>query len=98
VAPLSIAHNYHDAYFSEWNFNIQQALAHDFGLTVSYVGTKGTHLNVERNYNQIANGARPFTALSMSSPIDPGLPLSNIGVYESDANSSYVFDRLKIFQ
>jgi hypothetical protein len=89
VAPLSIAHSYQDAYFSEWNFNIQQEFAHEYGLTVGYFGTKGTHLNVERNYNQVTNGVRPYPALSMSSPIDPGMPLANIGVYESDANSSY---------
>ncbi len=89
VSPVSTAHNYQDAYFSEWNFNIQQQLAHDLGLMVGYFGTKGTHLNIERNYNQITNGARPYPALSASSPIDPGLPLSNIPVYESDGNSSY---------
>jgi hypothetical protein len=56
---------------------------------VGYFGSKGTDLNVERNYNQVTNGARPFRALSLSSPIDPGMPLSNIGVYESVGNSSY---------
>jgi len=89
VSPLSIAHNYKDAYFSEWNFNIQQEFAHNYGLMVGYFASKGTDLNVERNYNQITNGVRPYTALAASSPIDPGMPLSNIGVYESDGNSSY---------
>jgi len=89
VSPLSIAHNYKDAYFSEWNFNIQQEFAHNYGLMVGYFASKGTDLNVERNYNQVTNGVRPYTALSASSPIDPGMPLSNIGVYESDGNSSY---------
>jgi len=89
VSPLSIAHNYKDAYYSEWNFNIQQEFAHNYGLMVGYFASKGTDLNVERNYNQITNGIRPYTALSASSPIDPGMPLSNIGVYESDGNSSY---------
>jgi hypothetical protein len=89
VAPLSISHNYKDAYVSEWNLNIQQQFAHDFAVMVGYFGSKGSNLNVERNYNQITNGARPFPALSASSPIDPGLPLANIGVYESVGNSSY---------
>jgi hypothetical protein len=89
VSPLSIAHNYKDAYFSEWNFNIQQEFSHDYGLMVGYFGSKGTNLNVERNYNQITGGLRPYKALSASSPIDPGVALSNIGVYESDGNSSY---------
>ncbi|HLJ46416.1 MAG TPA: TonB-dependent receptor [Bryobacteraceae bacterium] len=89
VSPVSVAHSYHDAYFSEWNFNVEQEFAHDYALSASYVGTKGTDLNIERNYNQLVNGVRPFPRLSASSPIDPGVPLTNIGVYESDGNSSY---------
>ncbi|HEY3936989.1 MAG TPA: TonB-dependent receptor [Bryobacteraceae bacterium] len=89
VAPVSIAHNYQDAYVSEWNFNVERKVGPDVGLMVGYFGSKGTHLNLERNYNQITNGARIYPALSASSPIDPGMPLSNIGVYESDGNSSY---------
>lgn len=89
VAPVSVAHNYHDAYVSEWNFNIEQQLGKDYALTASYVASKGTDLNIERNYNQFINGARPYPALSSSSPIDPGMPLANIDVYESDGNSSY---------
>jgi outer membrane receptor protein involved in Fe transport len=88
-SPLSVAHNYHDAYVSEWNFNIQQRLAKDYALSISYVGSKGTDLNIERNYNQFVNGVRPYPTLSPNSPIDPGLPLTNIDVYESDGNSSY---------
>jgi outer membrane receptor protein involved in Fe transport len=89
VSPLSVAHNYHDAYVSAWNFNIQQRLAKDYALSISYVGSKGTDLNIERNYNQFVNGVRPYPTLSPNSPIDPGLPLTNIDVYESDGNSSY---------
>ncbi len=89
VAPTSVAHNYHDAYVSEWNFNIQQQLTNSMGLMVGYFGSKGTDLNLQRNYNQFVNGVRPYPALSLSSPIDPGLPLTNINVFESDGNSSY---------
>jgi outer membrane receptor protein involved in Fe transport len=89
VSPSSIAHNYHDAYVSEWNFNIEQQLGRDYALTVTYAGSKGTDLNIARNYNQFINGVRPYAALSPNSPIDPGVPLTNIPVYESDGNSSY---------
>jgi len=89
VSPYSVAHNYHDAYVSEWNLGIEQQFGSDSKLAVRYVGSKGTDLNIERNYNQFVNGVRPYAALSMSSPIDPGLPLSNITVSESDGNSSY---------
>jgi outer membrane receptor protein involved in Fe transport len=89
VSPVSVAHNYKDAYVNEYNLNIQQQFGSDFGMMVGYFGSKGTDLNIERNYNQLVNGAHPITALSASSPIDPGMPLGNILVYESDGNSSY---------
>ena len=89
VSPTSVAHNYHDAYVSEWNMGIEQQVGNDLKFSARYVGSKGTDLNIERNYNQFVNGVRPYPALSMSSPIDPGLPLSNITVHESDGNSSY---------
>jgi hypothetical protein len=89
VSPVSVAHNYKDAYVSEWNFNVEQQLGHSYGLTVGYMGSKGSDLNIERNYNQPINGLRPYPTLSLNSPIDPGLPLTNIGVYESVGNSSY---------
>lgn len=89
VSPVSVAHSYHDAYVSEWNFNVEQQLGKDYALTVSYVGSKGTDLNIMRNYNQFINGVRPYTKLAADSPIDPGVPLTNIDVYESDGNSSY---------
>jgi len=89
VAPTSIAHGYKDAYVSEWNVNVERSLGNNYGLMVGYFGTKGSHLNIERNYNQPINGVRPFAALSANSPIDPGKPLSNILVYESVGNSSY---------
>jgi hypothetical protein len=89
VSPASVAHNYKDAYVSEYNLNIQQQLGRDFAVMAGYFGSKGTDLNIERNYNQLVNGARPIAALSASSPIDPGLALGNILVYESVGNSNY---------
>ena len=81
VSPASVAHGYHDAYVSEWNFNIQQQLGRDYGFMLGYFGSKGTDLNIRRNYDQFINGARPIPVLSSSSPIDPGLPLGTINVY-----------------
>ena len=89
VAPASIAKNYKDGYAESWNFNVQQELAANLSLMVGYFGSKGTDLNLARNYNQFVNGARPYPSLSASSPIFAGKPLGNISVYESDGNSSY---------
>jgi len=89
VSPTSVAHNFQNAYVQSWNFSLEQELAKDYGFAVRYVGSKGTNLNVARNYNQPVNGARPYARLSAGSPIAPGQLLGNITVNESDANSSY---------
>jgi outer membrane receptor protein involved in Fe transport len=89
VGPASVAQSYKDAYVQSYNFNVQQQLGADFGLMIGYFGSKGTDLNIRRNYNQPINGVRPYLALSTSSPIFPGKPLSNIQIYESDGNSNY---------
>ncbi len=89
VSPYSVAANYKDAYVQQWNFGLEQQLGNDFIVTARYVGSKGTNLNIERNYNQLINGVHPYLALAANSPIDPGKPLSTITVSESDGNSSY---------
>jgi hypothetical protein len=89
ISPYSVAANYKDAYVQQWNFGIEQQFANNFKVTARYVGSKGTDLNIERNYNQLVNGVHPYPALSASSPIDPGTPLGTITVSESDGNSSY---------
>jgi hypothetical protein len=89
VSPSSVAHNYRVSYAQSWNFNIQREFGTNYGLMAGYFGSKGTDLNIERNYNQPVNGVRPYPRLSSTSPIDPGLPLGNILVYESVGNSSY---------
>lgn len=89
ISPTSVAHNYKNASVQSWNFNLQQRLSRDYLLTASYVGSKGTHLNLARNYNQPVNGLRPYRALSANSPFSPGAALGNITVNESIGNSSY---------
>jgi len=67
---------------------------------VSYVGAKGTHLEIERDINQFGvlgspqvgglNPTRPFTALSPNSPILPGVTWPNsLTERDSSSNSSY---------
>jgi hypothetical protein len=89
VSPTSVVHNYKNDYAQSWNFNVQQQLASTLSVQASYVGMKGTDLNIERNYNQPIGGVRPYAFLSASSPIDPGKQLGNITVMESDGNSIY---------
>ncbi len=89
ISPYAVAHNFRTAYVSEWNFNIDQQIGNNYGVSVGYYGSKGTDLNMAINPNQPVNGVKPYPFLSSSSPIDPGAALGNITFYESVGNSNY---------
>jgi len=92
-APNTIDSNFKNPYIQSYNFNIEEQLTPSTGLIVGYMGSKGTHLRIARNLNQLAlvGGVlvRPFPALSASSPIDPGAALGNINEVTSGAGSDY---------
>ena len=56
-------------YMQQWHFDVQHDLMHNTVLTVSYVGTKGTHLGRQTDLNQI----RPVAAAD--NPYKPGEPI-----------------------
>ena len=93
LAPNNINPDFKNTYVQSWNLNVQHELTSTLGLTVAYVGSKGTHLRIARNENQIffngATAARPFPAVSSNSSILPGATLGNITEVDSAANSSY---------
>jgi len=91
LAPNNVDANYNNAYVQSWNLNVQRELGRDFGVTVGYFGSKGTHLRIARNINQPINGgpAKPYPTVSASSPIRPGTALNNIIQIEGTGNSSY---------
>jgi hypothetical protein len=88
LAPLSIDHNFENAYVQSWNFNVQRQFFNT-AFMVGYLGSKGTHLITRRNINQQIDGRRPFPALSPASPILPRATLGNITEVGSSGNSSY---------
>jgi hypothetical protein len=88
LAPLSIDHDFDNAYVQSWNLNVQRQFLNTT-VMLGYLGSKGTHLITRRNVNQPVNGARPFPALSATSPILPGAALGNITEVGSSGNSSY---------
>ena len=49
-------------YMQQWHLDIQHDVSHNTVATVSYVGSKGTHLTRESNYNQLYpyTGANPY--------------------------------------
>lgn len=88
LAPLSIDHDFDNAYTQSWNLNVQRQFFNT-AVMLGYLGSKGTHLITRRNINQPVNGTRPFPALSGTSSILPGATLGNITEVGSSGNSSY---------
>jgi hypothetical protein len=91
LAPITVSHNFRNAYVQDWNLNLQHELRGDITLMAGYFGNKGTHLRTAKNLNQFIPGTnvRPFPRLSASSAISPGAALSNITLWDSVGNSSY---------
>ena len=93
LAPSTINSDFKNPYVQSWNLNVQHELSSTMGLTVAYVGSKGTHLRVARNLNQIfftgTTSHRPFPTVDAGSGVAPGRTLGNITEVDSGSNSSY---------
>ena len=57
-------------YAQQWSFGMQRELPRDFVTTLAYVGSKGTHLTIERQLNQLP----PLPA--SENPFGPNEPLT----------------------
>jgi Carboxypeptidase regulatory-like domain/TonB-dependent Receptor Plug Domain len=57
-------------YVQQWNLNIQRELAKSTVLTVAYVGSKGTHLALQSDINQL------YPITQAQNPFQPGEPLT----------------------
>jgi hypothetical protein len=89
LSPNATDPGFDNAYIQSWNLNVQHEVARGLGVTAGYFGSKGTHLRISRNINQIRpSGTRPFATVSPSA-ISAGVPLLNITEREGTANSSY---------
>jgi hypothetical protein len=92
LSPQAINHNFKDANVQSWNLNVQHQITRDTAIMIGYFGSKGTHLEIDRNINQpevLGNAAtRPFKTLSGT--ILNGTTLApNIREFDSSSNSSY---------
>jgi carboxypeptidase family protein len=94
VSPVLINPDFKNADVQSWNLNIQQQVTRSTGFMIGYFGTKGTHLEIDRDVNQFTvlgtAASRPFRRLSVSSPILPGVGLGNVLTErDSSSNSNY---------
>jgi len=80
ISPATADPNYNDGYIQSYNLNLQQQITPSTGVMVGYFGSRGTHLNMQINENQLVPGTtpgvyvRPFANLSPTSPIIPVAP------------------------
>lgn len=94
IAPTVVNPDFKNANVQSWNLNVEQQVGRSMGFMVGYFGSKGTHLEIDRNINQFTTlgvaASRPFVSISPSSAILPGVTLANsITERDSSGTSSY---------
>ncbi|MGH9540329.1 MAG: carboxypeptidase regulatory-like domain-containing protein [Terriglobales bacterium] len=52
ISPANIDPNFQDDYVQDWNLNVEHQVTSTLGLSVGYVGNKGTHQRLSINENQ----------------------------------------------
>src|SRR5262249_17312508 len=64
ISPRAQDRRRKDTYVTQWGLSVQQALPSDVVATISYVGSKGTHLLTlsENNVINPLTGTRPYPA------------------------------------
>ena len=71
--PTFMSPHFRDAYMQQWNLDTQTQLAQGLLLDVGFVGSKGTHLIVQRDINQAPLGGSPpypeFGPITMNSSV-----------------------------
>lgn len=88
IAVSNVNPNFKNAYTQTFNVNLQQVLPTKTVFSIGYFGSVGTHLRIRTNENQVIGGVqtnRPFTALALNSPIDPGANLSTTSIAEANS-------------
>lgn len=74
---------YRNPYIMQWNFNVQQQLTSSLGLTIGYIGSKGTDLMMTYDDNAPA----PTAAFTQS--LRPYPTFGSVTVDSPGANSNY---------
>jgi Carboxypeptidase regulatory-like domain/TonB dependent receptor len=99
IAPLMVNPNFKNGNVQSWNLNLEHEVTRTLGVMVGYFGSKGTHLEIDRDINQFtvlgSAASRPFTAISASSAILPGISLAN-AITERDSSGSSSYNALWI--
>ncbi len=79
LQPKSVPTQATFPYIQQWNFSVQRELAQSTVLTVAYVGSKGTHLGLQSNLNQL------YPISASQNPYSPGQAMT-----QADCNNGTV--------
>jgi hypothetical protein len=83
LSPLSIPNKAVWPYMQQWNLNIQKELPSHIVLSAAYVGSKGTHLTLLNNLNQLHSipaSANPYKPGEAIGPNDCSIMTTPSGV------------------
>jgi Carboxypeptidase regulatory-like domain len=84
VFDLSNVLHYQDPYVTQWNFTIERDLGFQTGLRLSYDGSRGSHLGLTDNPDEVPANTVGFAAASKSAPY----PLFNQIIEENNGGVS----------
>jgi Carboxypeptidase regulatory-like domain/TonB-dependent Receptor Plug Domain len=84
LSPNSIPTKAIWPYMQQWHFDVQRDLGQNTVLTVSYVGSKGTHLTDQRDFDQL------FPVPASLNPFLPGQPITQANCDTSTVNGTPV--------
>jgi outer membrane receptor protein involved in Fe transport len=97
IAPLFVNPNFQNADIQSWNLNLEQQVTRSLGVMVGYFGSKGTHLEIDRDINQFVtlgtSLSRPFTKIATTSAILPVTSLAN-SITERDSSGTSTYNAL----
>jgi hypothetical protein len=71
LSPFSIPDTAQWPYVQQWNLDVQRELPGQFIMSVAYVGSKGTHLTLQRDLNQL------HAVPASENPFVPGQPITD---------------------
>ncbi len=74
--------NFNEGYTQQYNLSIDQQLAKNYTMTISYIGNKGSHLFISREYNYA-----PLSSFVKNPPINPatGKPFDPVVYNNTDS-------------
>ncbi|MGH9938980.1 MAG: carboxypeptidase regulatory-like domain-containing protein [Blastocatellia bacterium] len=92
LTMTAIDENFDAAYITQWGLSVQRGVGSDVVFEIGYLGSKGTHLPLNRNLNQATPGPGTTAQVQARRPYPQ---FGNITWIESVANSTYHSMELK---